>query len=540
SPISNLQSPPAAELPEWMEELPEEAESPISNLQSPPAAELPPEVEVAAEAPDWLAELEAEGEGAEEQGGRGAEEMEAESPISNLQSPPAAELPEWMEELPEEAESPISSLQSPPTELPEWMEDLSAAEEEEEEIAAAEAPEEIPPLPPWMEEILESDIEPAEAVGIEPETAEPDWALPEAPPPILSPEEETPPLPAEILGEVGDVLSVPTGMQPPGATGAEALIGIEAARRFHTIVHPPLEMPVVEEPKPVAETALAQMVRASLNLLFLLLLIVPLFIHYDRGGYPFPWLEPSPAEQEAIRTELQTAIGALPPEAVALVSFDYTPATEGEMSPLAQAVVQKLLGQGLRVLAVSLEPEGQAMAQTVLTTVLEPEAYGKRVLNLGYLPGGPIAVRNLAFEAPLDAARDVETGQPYRALTGWPAIARITDVGLVVEITDHPDTARWWAEQLQSPAGRPAVPKLAVVSAAAEPFVRPYRESGQFTALVAGINGAAALESSRPQKTLGPATAMLDSQSVAHLVVMILMLFGTIAGLIARYGQESD
>jgi len=81
---------------------------------------------------------------------------------------------------------------------------------------------------------------------------------------------------------------------------------------------------------------------------------------------------------------------------------------------------------------------------------------------------------------------------------------------------------------------------LAVVSAAAEPFVRPYRDAGQYNALIAGINGAAALESARPQRTLGPASAMLDSQSVAHLLIMILMLAGTIAGLIARYGQESS
>ncbi|MFQ5576657.1 MAG: hypothetical protein ACE5G8_06675, partial [Anaerolineae bacterium] len=232
-------------------------------------------------------------------------------------------------------------------------------------------------------------------------------------------------------------------------------------------------------------------------------------------------------------------IGVQPPGAIALVSFDYTPATEGEMSPLAAAVVKKLLGQGLRVVAVSLEPEGQAMAGSILQQVTSPDDYGVKVLNLGYLPGGPVAIRNLTFGAPLAHARDIKTGQPYTTLDDWPQLETLAEIGLVVEISANPDTARWWVEQLQPHGNRTGFQMLAVVSAA-EPFVRPYWEANQITALVAGINGAAALESARLQKTLGPATAMLDSQSVAHLVVMVLMLFGTIAGLIAKYGQESD
>ena len=110
----------------------------------------------------------------------------------------------------------------------------------------------------------------------------------------------------------------------------------------------------------------------------------------------------------------------------------------------------------------------------------------------------------------------------------------------MVTISDSADTARWWVEQTTSATGTPHFARMAAVSAAVEPFVRPYRDSNQYHALVAGINGAAALESARPQKTLGPASAMLDSQSVAHLAVMILMLLGTIAGLFVKYGRESE
>ena len=68
-----------------------------------------------------------------------------------------------------------------------------------------------------------------------------------------------------------------------------------------------------------------------------------------------------------------------------------------------------------------------------------------------------------------------------------------------------------------------------------------YRASNQYEALVAGINGAAALENptGQAQETLGPATSMLDSLSVANILIMLLMLVGTIAGWISKYAQAT-
>ena len=273
---------------------------------------------------------------------------------------------------------------------------------------------------------------------------------------------------------------------------------------------------------------LGRLGQTSLYLIFLLAISLPLFIHSDQGGYPVPWLIPFLDEQEVIRNRLQGALGDKLPGSVALVAFDYTPATEGEMTPLALEVLKKLRGQGLRVIALSLEPEGAAVAQQVIDQVA-PDSYGTDVINLGYRPGGPLAVRRLAFDRPLDDSLDFKTQQPYQALDNWPQINQLNDIALIVDVSATADPPRWWVEQLES-TNRP--PILAAVSAAAEPFVLPYMRSGQITAIIAGINGAAALESTRFQETLGPASNMLDSQSVAHLLIMTLMLFGTIAGLV--------
>jgi len=100
----------------------------------------------------------------------------------------------------------------------------------------------------------------------------------------------------------------------------------------------------------------------------------------------------------------------------------------------------------------------------------------------------------------------------------------------VVTLTDNPATARWWIEQMETaiPAGNGQRLLVAGSSAAAAPFLQPYRDSSQLDGLVSGINGAAAIESGR--RTFGPARQMLDSQSIAHLFIIIMITLGTIVG----------
>jgi hypothetical protein len=69
---------------------------------------------------------------------------------------------------------------------------------------------------------------------------------------------------------------------------------------------------------------------------------------------------------------------------------------------------------------------------------------------------------------------------------------------------------------------------LAATSATADPFLRPYLESQQLDGLLSGVNGAAAIEAGR--QNFGPARQMLDSQSIAHLLIVILIALGTMVG----------
>ena len=71
---------------------------------------------------------------------------------------------------------------------------------------------------------------------------------------------------------------------------------------------------------------------------------------------------------------------------------------------------------------------------------------------------------------------------------------RLSDFGLLVLITATPDETRAWIEQSQNYAA--GIPRLAVVSAGAEPMVAPYSEgeAQQLDGLVAELVGAAQYE----------------------------------------------
>jgi hypothetical protein len=294
--------------------------------------------------------------------------------------------------------------------------------------------------------------------------------------------------------------------------------------------------------------------RAGLYLLLMLLVALPLIPGLQKEdrlnpGQKTSWTEPTGELREVLERQRRALLGdqlgvidLQQPGAVALVSFDYASATQGEMRPMAEAVIGRLRGQGMRIIAISLEPEGPILAQQTLEEVFEdrPGAYGADVINMGYIPGQMAGIRGLmAGDGSLSTLVDVQDGLTLADRAEWEDIRDLGQVSVVVTIADNPATARWWIEQMEAAAITPDSGErllLAATSAVAEPFLRPYREarqldnagSAQLDGMISGINGAAALESVR--NNFGPARKMLDSQSVAHLLIVILIAAGTIAG----------
>ena len=322
----------------------------------------------------------------------------------------------------------------------------------------------------------------------------------------------------------------------------------QAANIFFAIATAKPQPVILPEPLSWREKLVGGALKAGLLFLFVIVIALPLLPGLQRevNNRIIPWTEPSDAAEDALDSQRRQLISeqlgiidSREPGSVALVSFDYSTATQGEMQPLAEAIVGRLKGQGMRIVALSLEPEGAVIAQNTLNTILaerdQQDEYGVQVINLGFLPGQTAAIRNLATNpSALLNIPDFQGNIPLQQRPEWSDVQNLDQADIIITFADNPTTARWWIEQLAAaPPSDHERFLLAAVSATAEPFLRPYRDSEQLSGLIAGINGAAAIESGR--NTFGPARQMIDSIGLATMIVVIIIAAGTIAGWMPSY-----
>ncbi|MEJ2558548.1 MAG: hypothetical protein P8186_20510, partial [Anaerolineae bacterium] len=489
---------------------------------------------------DWLAEIEAAAAAAEEVEGE-VSPLEAEAPPT----PEEGAIPDWLRQMPpaelaEEAE--ISETEKEPVESPPSSEWLVAEESPESEEAAPAVEGAVPgEIPDWMREFEVEEEEAGEAR--EEELVESEGVL------------------AGISGLLPIAEEEPEGEEEPAATlrsrlGVPVVPDVEGAKLFKEIAAEPSVKPLREiEEKEELETGLEPESRRrrivetlAWALIFITLIAaiaLALLAVLGRVGD----LLGGPAFQEFFGSPLvidpapvntfRAQVTKLPPDAVVIVSFDYSPATEAEMGPLAEIILGDLLENQARVVAVSLRPEGAAMAQRLLDRFAGEYPYGQRTLNLGYLPGQTAGVRSLAFlsSAPL-FQNWAQTMENYPT---WQDVSGLGDVALIVEVADTPLAVRWWVEQM-GPGTLVDRPMVAAVSSAADPTVRPYYnqidpKAGQLLGLVSGVAGAAAYENRLRQP--GRAVGSLAAQSVAHLGLVVLSLGGTVMGFRSQAVRES-
>jgi hypothetical protein len=549
------------ELPAWLAALRasrEAAETP------PPVPELPPEP-VEAEQPEILEEYHEaalpEGTPAEEETGAldWLAEIEAAAMLTTQpegEAPPVeADEPQVEEEVPDRlrqmppadltTEEEVAKIEDETVETrrrPEWLIEETVADLGEEEGEA-----------PPREEALEIEEEAPAAEDLAPAEI-PDWLL------TLKPEEEE--MAEEVattesegvLADIPGLLPIleeePEAEEEPIAAlrsrmGVPAVPDVEGAQLFKEVTD---ERPEAEE-RPTEAVSRQRSIVGTLvwALIFIILIagiILALLAVLNRvgdllGGTAFPDFFGSPMviDPAPVNT-FRAQVTKLPPDAVAVVSFDYSPATEAEMGPLAEIIVRDLLDNQARVIAVSLRPEGPMMAQRVFERLESEYPYGERVINLGYLPGQTAGVRSLAF---LSSAPVFQNwGKSMDDYAAWQDVDSLDDVALIVPVSDSALALRWWVEQM-GPGTLANRPMIAAVSAAADPSVRPYYNhidpnAGQVLGLVSGMTDAAAYESRFGQP--GRAVNSLAAQSVAHLGLVIVGLGGTVAGFRMQAARE--
>ena len=258
------------------------------------------------------------------------------------------------------------------------------------------------------------------------------------------------------------------------------------------------------------------------RVIFLILAVVVLIPLLKPLGLP---VRPTETTRKAFE-----AVDKLPPGSRLLLSFEYGPSTMPEIHPMAIALLRHAFSKHLKVYITCLWPDGQFMAVNAINRVA-PEfhaVYGEDYVILGYRPGNEAVIKGLTSDL-----RTVYTVDYHNVVVDkipmMEGVHNLKDFQLVFSLSaGYPGTVEW----IQYGCDPTGVPLSTGVTSIQVNEILPFENSGQLQGLIAGMPGAAEYEALIKTKGLG--TAGMDAQSIAHLVIVLFIIFGNITYYIER------
>lgn len=214
-----------------------------------------------------------------------------------------------------------------------------------------------------------------------------------------------------------------------------------------------------------------------------------------------------------------------------LIGTDYAPATAPELDPMLYALLRHCFATKRRVMLLALYPQGAGMAQAGLDFVL-PEfpdvKSGKDYVFLGYQPGASAVVLSMGEEIRRTFPTDAY-GVPLDSLPMMKNIHNYDDIAFMMDLSGSSIPMTWVMYAGARYGQRIGVGTTAVSAAQYYPFLA----TGQFKGMLGGLKGAAEYEKLIKKKgyttAREPATIGMDAQSIAHLVILFLIIIGNIA-----------
>jgi len=230
------------------------------------------------------------------------------------------------------------------------------------------------------------------------------------------------------------------------------------------------------------------------------------------------------------------AIEALPEGSRVLVSFDYDPASEGELAPMATSFMRHLMHKRLRPVVIALWPLGPTKAEETISNVIKADfpdrVSGRDFVNLGFQTGneGVLKVIGTDFRKQFPVDR---SGTPVDRLPIMEGITKAGDFPLVITISAGYPGGKEWVQYVVS-ASEGKVKMVAGCTGVQSPQMYPYFPR-QLAGLLGAIKGAAEYES-LVNASLGgtPAPRYLEAQRrmgpqlFGHLLLVALIVLGNV------------
>ncbi len=226
-------------------------------------------------------------------------------------------------------------------------------------------------------------------------------------------------------------------------------------------------------------------------------------------------------------------VDSMPAGVPVIVSFDYDPSTITELQPMAEAVIEHAWKKGHKVIATAMWPQGPQVAEMAFETVqtrmdeADPDAktfvYGEDYVNLGYKPGGLVTIQGMGRS--MEAIFPTDTsGQKYNEIPILKPVRTLKDIRYVISLSAGDPGLRDW---IMTAKGKFNIPVAGGTTAVSAPGFLPYvNDQKQLYGLLGGLKAAAEYELLLGYE--GTASRGMNPQSVAHILILALILFGNI------------
>lgn len=228
-----------------------------------------------------------------------------------------------------------------------------------------------------------------------------------------------------------------------------------------------------------------------------------------------------------------------------LMAFDYDPASEGELGPMATAAVYQACRKKLKICFTTLWPAGTQMIDDKIRSVIEAEfgdeyVYGRDYVNLGFKAGDEGVIKVIVTDM-----KQLYTTDHYGTAVGnipmMDGLDSVQDFALVFNVSaGYPGTKEWVLYGVTPFEGIKMVAGCTGVQA---PLLYPYIPE-QLPGLLAAIKGASEYEKlvmeaypvtdpkfagmhSEARRRMGP-------QLIAHVLIIVLIVVGNVIFFVGK------
>jgi len=244
-----------------------------------------------------------------------------------------------------------------------------------------------------------------------------------------------------------------------------------------------------------------------------------------------------PEKPTKLAQDVFDEIEKLQPGDKVLLAFDYDPASEGELGPMATSFILHCANKKLKMYFLSLFPVGPQMVEDGITKVILTDfpdlVYGEDYVNLGYKPGYEGVIKVIMTDLRELYTTDAR-GLNIDQIPMCQDVESIQDMKLILNVSaGYPGSKEW--VQYGATAYPDKVKIVAGVTGVQAPYMYPYVPK-QLKGLLGAIKGAAEYETlvnekyveGEPKPEYREGVRRMGPQLVAHLLMIFLILAGNI------------